>query len=190
MSNAFKNQHIKYVPKKRLSFDIGTPDGPMALIFQANDISSQAMNWKVALASALPAAAMAAYMVPPVYLPYAYPALFSPALYGIFDAYRTLPAFRGQVHKMYLLKNGAQMVIETFDRTLHKVSILHNHENAFEEAKDGSLIFVMVNNGRKFKLASKDAVLVDYDLTDRVVRAITVDTTRSQQVYHRLISRP
>lgn len=39
-SNAFKNQHIKYVPKKRISFDIATPDGPMALIFQAKDVSS------------------------------------------------------------------------------------------------------------------------------------------------------
>ena len=33
LSNAFKNQHIKYVPKKRLSFHLGTPDGPMALVF-------------------------------------------------------------------------------------------------------------------------------------------------------------
>ena len=91
---------------------------------------------------------------------------------------------------MYLLRNGAQMVIETFDRVLHKVSILDNHKNEFAEAKDGSLIFIMINNGRRFHLATKDAELVDYDLTDRIVRAITIDTTRSQQVYHRLISRP
>jgi len=91
---------------------------------------------------------------------------------------------------MYLLKNGAQMVIETFDKTLHKVNILDNHENSFEEAKDGSLVFVMVNNGRAFKLPCKDAELIDYDLTDRIVKAITVETNRSQQLYHHLISRP
>ena len=72
------------------------------------------------------------------------------------------------------------MVIETFDKTLHKVNILDNHENSFEEAKDGSLIFVMVNNGRPFKLSCKDAELIDYDLTDRIVKAITIETSRSQ----------
>lgn len=82
------------------------------------------------------------------------------------------------------------MVIETFDKTLHKVNILDNHENSFEEAKDGSLVFVMVNNGRPFKIGCKDAELIDYDLTDRIVKAITVETSRSQQLYHHLISRP
>ena len=162
----------------------------MALIFQSKDISSQAMNWKLALGSALPAAAMATFLVPPAFLSYAYPALFTPAFYGLYEAYRLAPLFKKQVHKMYLLKNGAQMVIETFDGSLHKVNILDNHENAFEEAKDGSLVFVMINNGRSFNLACKDAELIDYDLTDRLVKAIPVETSRSQQVYHRLISRP
>jgi len=82
------------VPKKRISFDIATPDGPMALIFQAKDVSSQAMNWKLALGSAMPAAAMAIFAVPPAFLPYAYPALFSPALYGMYEAYRLRPLFK------------------------------------------------------------------------------------------------
>jgi len=138
------------------------------------------MNWKLALGSALPAAAMAVFAVPPAYLPFAYPALFSPALYGFYAAARLRPEFKKQVNKMYLLKNGGQMVIETFDKTLHKVNILDNHENSFEEAKDGSLIFVMVNNGRPFKLSCKDAELIDYDLTDRIVKAITIETSRSQ----------
>lgn len=72
------------------------------------------------------------------------------------------------------------MVIETFDKVIHKVNILDNHSNEFAEAKDGSLIFVMINSGRRFHLATKDAKVIDYDLTDRVVRAIAVDTTRSQ----------
>lgn len=33
VSNAFKNQHIRYVPKKQLQFDKLIPDGRMALIF-------------------------------------------------------------------------------------------------------------------------------------------------------------
>ena len=82
------------------------------------------------------------------------------------------------------------MLLRTCDGLLHKVNILENHNNEFAEAKDGSLVFVMVNNGRRFTLTTKDAELIDYDLLDRIVRAITVDTDRSQQVYHHLISRP
>jgi len=82
------------------------------------------------------------------------------------------------------------MLLRTCDGLLHKVNILENHKNEFAEAKDGSLVFVMVNNGRRFTLTTKDAELIDYDLLDRIVRAITVDTDRSQQVYHHLISRP
>ena len=67
----------------------------------------QTITWKVALASALPAAYLATTVVPPLYLPYAYPMLFSPALYGLYDAYKLRQTFKSEVHKMYLLKNGA-----------------------------------------------------------------------------------
>ena len=108
LSNAFKNQHIKYVPKKRLSFHLGTPDGPMALIFQADDaLLKQAITWKVALASAIPAACIAFYTVPGMYLPYVYPMVFSPALYGCYAAQRLRKTYKTEVYKMYLLKNGA-----------------------------------------------------------------------------------
>ena len=115
------------------------------------------MHWKLALASALPAAISAAFLVPPAFLPFAYPAIFAPALYGLYDAKKVRKAFQTEVLKMYLLKNGAQMLLETCDGLIHKVNILENHKNEFAEAKDGSLVFVMVNNGRRFTLTTKDA---------------------------------
>ena len=80
----------------------------MALIFQADDaLLRQATTWKVALASALPAAGMAFYAVPGMYLPYVYPMVFSPALYGLFASQKLRKTYKTEVYKMYLLKNGA-----------------------------------------------------------------------------------
>ena len=48
------------------------------------------------------------------------------------------------------------MLLETCDGLIHKVNILENHKNEFAESKDGSLVFVMINNGRRFTLTTKD----------------------------------
>jgi hypothetical protein len=62
ISNAFKNQHIVYVPKKKLQFNTVTPDGKMALVFEAADsLDKRAGMWKVALGTTIPAAIMSDY---------------------------------------------------------------------------------------------------------------------------------
>ena len=66
----------------------------MALIYQANEkILGRAMHWKLALASALPAAFSAAYLVPSVYLTLAYPMVFAPVIYGLYDAKKVTKSF-------------------------------------------------------------------------------------------------
>jgi sporulation protein YlmC with PRC-barrel domain len=47
------------------------------------------------------------------------------------------------------------------------------------DAKDKSIVFVMKNAGREFYLSTKNAVKIDYNLIDRVIRAICVNTDRS-----------
>ena len=70
------------------------------------------------------------------------------------------------------------MVVETGDGLLHKLNIYDNREHELVETSDG-LLFVMINSGREFTIAAKGAEKIDYDLTDRLVRAICVDTKRS-----------
>jgi hypothetical protein len=66
ISNAFKNQHIVYVPKKKLHFNTITPDGKMALIFEASDaLEKRAGMWKVALGTTIPAAIFSNYSLTP-----------------------------------------------------------------------------------------------------------------------------
>lgn len=37
VKNSLLNQHIKYVPRKRVRFDLSTPEGRMALVFKGKD---------------------------------------------------------------------------------------------------------------------------------------------------------
>lgn len=87
------------------------------------------------------------------------------------------------------MKNGNQLVIETYDGVLHKVNIIENREHEIIDSKDKSIVFVMKNAGREFYLSTKNAVKLDYNLIDRVIRAICVETDRSTQVFHHLISK-
>lgn len=80
-------------------------------------------------------------------------------------------------------------MLETYDKVLHKVNIIENREHETIDAKDKSIVFVMRNAGREFYLSTKNAVKIDYNLIDRVIRAICVNTDRSTQVFHHLISK-
>ena len=97
--------------------------------------------------------------------------------------------FKNEVKKMWLMKNGNQLVIETYDGVLHKVNIIENREHEIIDSKDKSIVFVMKNAGREFYLSTKNSVKLDYNLIDRVIRAICVETDRSTQVFHHLISK-
>lgn len=79
--------------------------------------------------------------------------------------------------------------MKTLDGAHHKLDIIHNDEHAFEEAKDKSLVFTMTNHGRIYRIHTKNADVIDYHTLDKFIRAICIDTKRSQNLYHRLISR-
>ena len=66
VSNAFKNQHIVYVPRKRLNFDVQTPDGKMALVYKTGDtgFDGRASRWYKVLGASLPTIVAADYLVP------------------------------------------------------------------------------------------------------------------------------
>ena len=45
----------------------------------------------------------------------------------------------------------------------------------------------MTNCGRNFQLSNKQAKTLDYDLLDRVIHSVPIDTTRHQSLYHHLV---
>jgi protein associated with RNAse G/E len=88
---------------------------------------------------------------------------------------------------MWLLKNGDQVAIRTFDGVMHKLNIVHNTEYEIIPTKQKDLIFVMTNCGRDFKICNKDAKYIDYDLVDRIIHSVPIDTERFAALYHNLI---
>lgn len=47
----------------------------------------------------------------------------------------------------------------------------------------------MNNSGREYLLANKNAVTLDYDLVDRIMKGIQVDTLKFTKLYNRLMYR-
>lgn len=80
---------------------------------------------------------------------------------------------------MWLMKNGNQLIVETYDGVLHKLNIIENREHEIIDNKDKSIVFVMKNAGREFYFSTKNASKLDFNLIDRVIRAICVETDRS-----------
>jgi hypothetical protein len=79
----------------------------LTLIFQSSDIFyKRADNWKLSTLVSLPAAALAYYSIGTTYM-WAYPMLFSPTFYQLYDLIKLrLVVFRTEVYRMYLLQNG------------------------------------------------------------------------------------
>ena len=70
----------------------------------------------------------------------------------------------------------------------HRMNIIDNQEHIIVEEKD-HLLFVINNAGREYTVCNKKAALIDYDLVDRVMKGICVDTKKFQKLYHRLLYR-
>lgn len=57
LSNAFKNQHIRYSPPKPFVFEVDTNEGRMTKIFESQSkLEARANRWKYALGVSVPAA--------------------------------------------------------------------------------------------------------------------------------------
>jgi hypothetical protein len=180
---------VKYIPKKRLHFGFASPEGPLALIYEASDAYyKRANNWKLSTAAALPAAGLAYYSLGAAYM-WAYPMLFLPAVFNLYDfAKLNLIVYKTEVHRMWLYQNGDQVLVQTYDGMLHRMNIIDNNEHEIVENKD-HLVFVMNNSGREYLLSNKDCKVIDYDLVDRLIKGIRVDTLKFQKLYNRLLYR-
>ena len=144
-----KNQHIRYVPKKRINFNLVTPDGRLALVYKSEKYNVIGI-WTLLLGSALPAALIAPSFAPAQYLLYTYSAIFLPAFYGIFDQVQRRRLRRKEVSEVFLYENGEQLLFRTHDNVLHKINILQNDTHRLDENKDKSLIFIVENSGREY----------------------------------------
>ena len=161
----------------------------MALIFHSSDAFYKRLNnWKISTFTAIPSAVLAFYTLGPAYW-WAYPMLFVPSVLHLYDfAKLKLIVFRTEVYRLWLYQSGDQVLVETYDGMLHRLNVIDNNEHEIVENKD-HLVFVMNNSGREYLLANKNCKRIDYDLIDRLMKGICIDTQKFQKLYNRLIYR-
>lgn len=78
--------------------------------------------------------------------------------------------------------------MQTFDGMLHKMNIIDNQSHAIEDRKN-HLLFIIDNSGREYVVSNRNCKQLDYDLLDRVMKGIQVETGKFQKLYNRLIYR-
>jgi hypothetical protein len=103
---------------------------------------------------------------------WAYPMLYVPFAFNFYDYLKTkLIVYKTEVYRMWLLKNGDQLIVETYDKMLHKFNIIDNQEHEIVD-NENHLVFVMNNSGREYLIVNKNAAVIDYDLLDRICKGI------------------
>jgi len=55
------------------------------------------------------------------------------------------------IRRMYLLENGQQIILETYDGVLQRLNILQNDEYSHDSTSDG-MVFTITNGERDFKI--------------------------------------
>lgn len=115
--------------------------------------------------------------------------LFMPAAVNLYDlAKLRLIVYKTEVYKMWLYQNGDQVLLQTYDGMLHRLNVIDTQEHEIVENKD-HLVFVLNNSGREYLISNKDCKRIDYDIIDRLMKGICIDTNKFQKLYNRLIYR-
>jgi len=181
ISHTLRNHHIRFVPPRRLDFNLETPDGRVTRIFKAAPESSFSM-WNLVIATCAPATFFYDLLLPAEPLLQTGASFFFPtmALYAAYVQRMKRKVSQRNVDEAFLYENGEQMLVKTMDGVLHKLDIIHNDTHRLAENKDKSLIFVIENADREYFFNSKQAEQLDYQIIDKIIRAVCVDTRRTQ----------
>lgn len=92
-TSVLANQHLRFIPKKKLKFDHLSGDGPLSLVYEASKDQQKTNKYRpqtgrVYLAATLPALYMATVSLPLDQLMFVYPAMIIPAIYSIYDSFK------------------------------------------------------------------------------------------------------
>ena len=127
MSNAYKNQHIRYIPPRKFVFDVDTPEGRMTKIFETDysKIINKHRMYKFTAATLLPTIVFGSMFLPAAQATFLLP-LALPMGYAAYRQQVLDKILKNDVKEMWLMQNGAQIVVRTVDGILHKLNIVDN----------------------------------------------------------------
>lgn len=149
ISHTLRNQHIRFVPARRLNFNLETPDGKVSLIYKS--MAESRSFWPLVLGVSAPMTVLTNVVAdlgdPMLQLA---ASVFFPltSFYAAFALRMKRKVREHDVAEAYLYESGEQLLLRTHDGVLHKLDILHNDSHSFGENRDNSLIFIMENGDR------------------------------------------
>jgi len=170
-------------------FDYYCHEGPLKLIYQGKeDYFQQKDRWKLETLIATPVTAFAVYSLQAQYW-WIYPLIWALPVKDLLRAVQFhFVNFRTEIYRMWLMRNGDQVVVQTYDKIMHKLNVYDNLDYEMVERKKDT-IFVITNSGREYLISLNRSVHIDYDIIDRIMKGTSIDTQRSRNGYNRLIFR-
>ena len=80
--------------------------------------------------------------------------------------------------------------MQTADLKYHYINIKHIHKYFIDSSKGNHIEFYFKAKGfKEYCLTNKNAEIFDYDLIDRIIKGVTIETNFSNEVKHRLFKR-
>jgi hypothetical protein len=104
------NSHLKYVPRKKITFNELSGDGEMALMYESDDNKKnwKLHAWKGMMAITLPGYFYASSIFGIEYTAL-YPLMYFPTLFYMWVGKNARREESARIEKMWLLKNGDQI---------------------------------------------------------------------------------
>ena len=130
LSSLLGNQHLRYIPKSRLKFDYQSGDGPLCLLYEGKDLKGLRKFlpnlWKIVLPLNFTSVYFASMIAGPQTSTFMYPLMFLPSYFTHRSGSKAREQSMDQIRKLWLMKNGDQIVCQTYDGVMHKMNIVHN----------------------------------------------------------------
>ena len=83
------------------------------------------------------------------------------------------------VCEMWLLQNGDQVLIKTYDGIYHKLPI--QEITNYRMVDKSSHMDIVINNcGKKYTLSTKNKTYVNFTILDRIIKGVCIQTNRAE----------
>lgn len=162
----------KYAPARTVLFNYKSAEGKMAKVFtstHSHNITSKLWTLSVPLSAGLAFYVQSLAMMNPLYF------ITAPILIRMLSNTITGRSGRKHVSDMYLLQNGDQALVKTFDGVWHRICIQDIKKYRMNDKKKHIQIDMKVGD-RVYVLSTKNKTYVNFEVLDKIIKGICIQT--------------
>lgn len=169
----------KYAPARTVLFNFKSAEGKMAKVFtstHSHNITSKLWTLSIPLSAGIAFYAQSLAMMDPLYnFAPTYALYISPILLRMLSNAITGRSGRKHVSDMYLLHNGDQALVKTYDGVWHKICIQDIKKYRMNDKKKHIQIDMKVGD-RVYVLSTKNKTYVNFEVLDKIIKGICIQT--------------